>query len=103
MILNPDGSVYSLKIYHVNGYVPSFPSSFKTSGDARAIAGMEGLHVGTGQGNGQSPVGAVEGYGASAQSRNDWPGKRMNVREPHPGETALSWDEVYHGLQKGDL
>ena len=103
MKLNPDGSVYSLKIYHVNGYVPTFPSSFKTSGDARAIAGMEGLHVGTGQGNGLSPIGPVAGHGESAQSRNDWRGREMNVREPFPGETALSWEEVYHGLQKGDL
>jgi hypothetical protein len=103
MKLNPDGSVYSLKIYHVNGYVPTFPISFKTSRDARQITGVESLHVGTSQGNGQPSVGPVAGHGASPHGRNEWPGKRMNVREPHPGETALSWEEVNHGFIYGVL
>ena len=29
-----------------------------------------------------------------------WPGSTIGVREPAPGETPLSWDEVAHGVRK---
>lgn len=32
-----------------------------------------------------------------------WPGKDIGIRGPEDGETALSWDEVYHGVATGVL
>lgn len=32
-----------------------------------------------------------------------WPGRDLGVRAPMPGETALSWAEVHHGLREGLL
>ena len=30
-----------------------------------------------------------------------WPGRDLGVRPPMPGETALGWAEVHHGLKEG--
>lgn len=32
-----------------------------------------------------------------------WPGRDLGVRCPRPGETALSWSEVHHGMKAGVL
>lgn len=32
-----------------------------------------------------------------------WPGHDLGVRAPLPGETALGWAEVHHGLREGLL
>jgi len=37
------------------------------------------------------------------QKPNDWPGKYEGVRPPLQDETPLSWEEVRHGQQRGDL
>lgn len=29
-----------------------------------------------------------------------WPGSTIGVRQPAPGETPLSWDEVAYGVKK---
>lgn len=31
----------------------------------------------------------------------DWPGRDVGIRQPHPGETAPSWQEVNHFLRTG--
>jgi len=37
----------------------------------------------------------------SASVCADWPGREYGIREPHPQETALTWDEVFVFLRLG--
>jgi len=39
----------------------------------------------------------------SALSGSPWPGRDFGVREPYPGETALSWSEVHFAHERGLL
>lgn len=38
-----------------------------------------------------------------ALSGRSWPGRDFGVREPYPGETALSWSEVHFAHERGLL
>lgn len=62
--------------------------------------------------HGQTPQGVRMAGSASAGQglpRNirragrayDWPGREFGIRKPYPAETALSWCEVNHFLNKG--
>ena len=37
----------------------------------------------------------------SALPRQSWPGSDLGVREPYPGEVALSWGEVHYAMAVG--
>jgi len=49
------------------------------------------------------PAGSSHAGGHCAPPGRTWPGRDLGVREPYPGETALSWSEIHCAIATGQI
>ncbi|MCL2310793.1 MAG: hypothetical protein FWC42_11120 [Proteobacteria bacterium] len=72
------------------------------SGQRPVSAGVPALlRPAGGVGTAIAPASGADAGCDCALSASAWPGRDFGVRQPYPGETPLSWDEVHFARERG--
>lgn len=83
----------------------SVPGSFTNTRQrvSAASPGHAGAMDGAGaqRGGNTGTGGGPDGHFAATECAANWLGKAYGVRQPSPYETALSWQEIRHGVRHG--